>query len=279
MRRFGPIGTSVWSSRKFLALANDSNRLAYLYLIACPHGNALGLFRLPTGYFAADRRISHDDGEAMLKDMERVGLIRRDGETIRITSWFAQDTGANNPSTVSAFCKLFNDTREIKRGPLRGEAIAEMSHASLSRAESWNPNTDQFSRMVKDLQNLLIGQLRSPDSDALQSAMLQLPEPGANTVLNTVLDTVSHTVSTRWGTGWGTHNKQKQETETDTERDTETESETDTEKSSARAREGKNNPPPALPADSGQAADRGKSDEATDAAIAELNAKRRRAGK
>lgn len=230
-RRYGPIGTSVWDSRKFLSLANDSNRLGYLYLIACPHGNALGVFRLPSVYFAADRRTDAETAEEMLADIERVGLIERGrDDQIRITKWFYNDTGANNPSTGSSFAKVFKDERLIKPGPLRSRAFVEMFMATLTKAEAWNPTTSPFGKMCKDLQSSMITEIRAHKADTL-AALRSYPQPDANTVLHTVLDTVSHTVG-----GHGVPHMwhiETRETDTDTDngdvtRTTETDTDTET---------------------------------------------------
>lgn len=218
-RRYGPIGTSVWDSDKFLALESDTNRLGYLYLIACPHGNSVGVFRLPVNYFAADRRTDPEAATAMLCDMERVGLIERGAEDqIRITKWFWNDTGANNPSTASAFCKVLCDNRLVKRGELRTRALVEMATATLTKAEGWNPDSSPFSKMIKDIQNL-ISQECKRDLQSMRDAFRRQPSPEPNTILHTVLDTVSYTVG---GQGvahlWDIeHEILKQETDTDTE--------------------------------------------------------------
>ena len=276
-RRYGPIGTSVWDSDKFLSLENDTSRLGYLYLIACPHGNSVGVFRLPVSYFAADRRTEKETAEAMLDDMERVNLIERGkDDQIRITKWFWNDTGANNPSTASAFCKVFNDTRLVKRGDLRLHALVEMVIATLTKAEGWNPDSAPFSKMIKDLQNLIASETKR-DVPAMRRAlsMHQMPEP--NTILHSVLDTVSYTVGEHgvahlWDIE---HVKLIQETETDTETDTDMETDTDNGDvgRTENIRRNASSAPPSPPADSGQSGR--KVSEETQRIIAELGAKSR----
>lgn len=273
-RRYGPIGTSVWDSRKFLELDNDSHRLGYLYLIACPHGNSLGVFRLPVVYFAADRRTDKDAAEAMLADMERVGLVERgDDEQIRITRWFYNDTGANNPSTGSSFCKVFKDTRLIKRGPLRTRAFVEMFIATLTKAESWNPESTPFAKMVTDLQNAMAAELKA-SRDATLEALRSYPIPEPNTLLHTVLDTVSYTMGVQgvahvWDIE---HVKLIQETETvhgDSTRTTET-VHGDLGGSKIGARRA-SSPPPSTPAKGSRSG--GKVPEDVQSTIASLTAK------
>lgn len=276
-RRYGPIGTSVWDSDKFLALENDTNRLGYLYLIACPHGNSVGVFRLPVNYFAADRRTDPETAEAMLADMESVGLIERGREDqIRITKWFWNDTGANNPSTASAFCKVFCDVRLVKRGDLRTRALVEMATATLTKAEGWNPDSAPFSKMVKDIQSLIAQECKR-DLKAMRQALQQQPTPEPNTILHTVLDTVSYTVG---GQGvahlWDIeHEILKQETDTETDtgdriRTTDNGNVGGIEKQERSAPSA----PPSPPAEGSRSGR--KVDEETARVIAELTAKSRR---
>jgi hypothetical protein len=193
-RKYGPIGTSIWDSEKFLALDGDDSRLAYLYLIACPHGNSLGVFRLPAAYLAVDRRTTAERAREMLADMVRVGLIETGpDDQIRIVSWFFHDTGAGNPSTASNFCKSFQDSRMAKPGGLRTRAMVEMIYATVRKAEAWNPGTTQFANMTRDIQNLLVAELKR-DFDQTVEAMRGMEQPEPNTLLHTLLDTVSYTL-------------------------------------------------------------------------------------
>jgi uncharacterized phage protein (TIGR02220 family) len=53
MRDFAKVGTGFWHSPAISGLS-DSDKLLALYLIACPHHNALGCYRLSNGYVADD---------------------------------------------------------------------------------------------------------------------------------------------------------------------------------------------------------------------------------
>lgn len=211
-RKFGPVGTTIWDSERFRALRNDTHRLGYLYLIACPHGNNLGLFRLPSAYFAVDMRVSQDEAETMLDDLEANGLIDCDAEDhLRIVGWFFHETGASNPSTGSAFAKTFRDRKAVRRSVLRTRAFVEMFISTLERAESWNPETAQYAKMVNDLQNAMISEIAA-DRDGVASALAEYPAPMGGTLINTVWDTVSYTVEDNvWHTlGYSIHEKKKQ---------------------------------------------------------------------
>lgn len=253
-RRYGPIGTSVWDSEKFLSLKSDAARLGYLYLIACPHGNSVGVFRLPVSYFAADRRMDLTTASAVMDDMEDVGLIERGrDDQIRIVKWFWNETGANSPSTGTFFCKALADARLVKPGTLRTRAIVEMVFSTLTRAEAWNPDSPQISKMLKDIQAFLTAEARR-DPAGLRAAIAETEMPEKNTMLHTVLDMVSYTlggdgVSTLYHIQHKTLTlKQRQETDTDTETDTET-----GDKEELRARESElSAAPPSSPAKSGR---------------------------
>ncbi len=198
-RRYGPVGTAIWDSEKFNGLASDTHRLGYLYLIACPHGNSLGVFKLPTKYLAADRNMSEQAAAKFLADCEDVGLIETGPDhMVRIIDWFWQETGANNPSTVSSFCRNFKDRRLLKPGVLRTKAIAEMAMASMAKAESWSPETRPFGAMQNDLLELLTGEFRKTPEE-IERALRAQPECAPNSIAKTVLDTVCQKVfSTMW---------------------------------------------------------------------------------
>ena len=251
-RRYGPVGTSIWDSDRFNELSEDLHQLGYLYLLACPHGNSLGVFKIPTKYLSVDlttprRQVTEAQAEALLDDCERVGLIQRGADhTIRVVGWFWQETGANNPSTVSAFCRNFKDRKLVKPGPLRTAAIGEMIIASLSRAESWNPDTRPFDAMAKDVQAFLQAELKR-DPDGIRRAIGAQPEPEENSVANMVLNTVSNTVFRMVWTPTPTYEDVNGDKKEKRGQDTGTGTGTGTENGSQSARE-RENPPPASPA-------------------------------
>lgn len=251
-RRYGPVGTSIWDSEKFNDLATDLNQLAYLYLLACPHGNSLGVFKLPAKYLSVDletprRRVSIQDAEAIIADLERAGLVQRGPDHwVRIIDWFWQETGANNPSTISAFCRNFKDRKLVKPGPLRTAAIGEMIVASLSRAESWNPDTRPFDAMIKDVLAFLQAELKR-DPEGIRQSICDQPEPDENTVSRTMLDTVSNTVFHTMWTPTPTYEHGNGDKKEKRGQDTGTGTGTGTEIGSQSARERKS-PPPASPA-------------------------------
>src|SRR6185437_7416304 len=57
MTRYGKVETGFWHSKKIRRLSQNATFLM-LYLLSCPHSNAVGCFVLLDGYVAADVRWS-----------------------------------------------------------------------------------------------------------------------------------------------------------------------------------------------------------------------------
>jgi len=91
MREYGKLGTSIWSSRKFRKLPNNDARLFYIYLLACPHGNSIGCFRLPKGYVMADLNLSNTAIDTAIHTCIDTGLIgwNEEEEVVRIVDFLA----------------------------------------------------------------------------------------------------------------------------------------------------------------------------------------------
>lgn len=56
MREYGKIKTTIWKSKKFKSVPDDSARLLYFYLHTCMHVNSIGCYDLPVGYIHADTK-------------------------------------------------------------------------------------------------------------------------------------------------------------------------------------------------------------------------------
>jgi hypothetical protein len=97
-RDFGKISTSIWGSQKFLALSGDEARLLYLYLHTCPHGNAIGCFRLPKGYATTDLHWSEKTFDSAIEALCEVNLtgFDRAENVVRIVD-FLRHAGITNP--------------------------------------------------------------------------------------------------------------------------------------------------------------------------------------
>jgi hypothetical protein len=94
--RYGKIETAFWHSPKTRRLSQDA-RYLMLYLLSCPHGNAVGCFVLHDGYIAADLNWSIETVGRCIGELIEKRLIERDAETslMRILGWWGHNTIEN----------------------------------------------------------------------------------------------------------------------------------------------------------------------------------------
>lgn len=105
-RDFGKIRSSIWQSRKFLALQNDQTRLLYLYLHTCPHGNSVGCFRLPKGYALADMSWPVEAFDSAIEELCKVNLIGWDeSESVVRLVDFLKHSGITNQKHAAGALK------------------------------------------------------------------------------------------------------------------------------------------------------------------------------
>jgi hypothetical protein len=96
VRQFGRIETAIWQTPKFRALSERGQRL-YLYLIACPHGNAIGCFRLPYGYAEEDLAWPRETLLETLSELLANGLATYNERLsiVRLAGWFGHNVIEN----------------------------------------------------------------------------------------------------------------------------------------------------------------------------------------
>lgn len=80
MQDFGMISTRIWSDPGFSQLSDGAESLLF-YLLACPHGNSVGIFHLPPGYLLADRHLSDVQAQPLFNELHAHGFARRCEET------------------------------------------------------------------------------------------------------------------------------------------------------------------------------------------------------
>lgn len=102
-REFGRLKTVMWRNRKFRALSDDGKML-WLYLIACPHGNALGAFVVSTGYMIDDLQWESVRLSKTISELLANGFIQRDEthDLIVIQSWWEHNTIENDNVALGA---------------------------------------------------------------------------------------------------------------------------------------------------------------------------------
>jgi len=80
---YGRIDTNLWYDPEFKNLSNEQ-QLAYIYTLCSPHGNRLGLYRLPASYMAEDMSWSTEEAQEAIKHLSKCGLIQYDWPTSMI---------------------------------------------------------------------------------------------------------------------------------------------------------------------------------------------------
>ncbi len=96
MARYGKIETGFWHSSKIRQLSEKTKFLT-LYLLSCPHGNAVGCFVLHDGYISADLGWSADTVAHCIQELVDKKVIERDPETslLRILGWWGHNSIEN----------------------------------------------------------------------------------------------------------------------------------------------------------------------------------------
>ncbi len=136
-RHFGMVSVNIWASAKFIALKDDTSRLAYLYLHTCQHGNANGCFRLPPQYLGADLDVRRAQALEILQDLEAVGLIAYDtGENILLIRGFFTHNKITNHKHLLGSIKSFETLP--KNSPVVAALSLEIIASGYEQAEKLN---------------------------------------------------------------------------------------------------------------------------------------------
>jgi len=108
MRDYAKISPSIWGSRKFLSINDDSEaRLLYFYIHTSPHGNSIGCYRLPKGYVMADLNWSPDQIDRAIEALCKALLIDwNETETIVQIADFLKQSPITNEKHAKGACKL-----------------------------------------------------------------------------------------------------------------------------------------------------------------------------
>lgn len=101
MNRWTRIDSRIWSDAGFRQLT-EHERLVWMYLLTCPHGNMLGLFRLPAMYAAADTGYSVEQVTSAMDAITKAGLIKRDGDLVWIINFLRYNAIAGPKSDACA---------------------------------------------------------------------------------------------------------------------------------------------------------------------------------
>lgn len=76
MRDYGKIRATFWTDEKTAGLSVPAKLLA-CYLLSCPHGNAIGCFRLPVGYICEDLHWDSESAHEALSELSAIRFLYR----------------------------------------------------------------------------------------------------------------------------------------------------------------------------------------------------------
>lgn len=108
MRDFSKVAPSIWRSRKFWLLPDDSARFVYLYLLTNPHANSAGCYSLPALYACADLQWSHEAYLKAIDSLTVVDLIEFDDaeNTVRVVNWMTFNEPTNPKHALGILIQL-----------------------------------------------------------------------------------------------------------------------------------------------------------------------------
>ncbi len=108
MREFNKVSTTLWRSRKFRSLPDDAARLAYIYLLTCPHGNSAGCFDIHPMYACADLGWLPEAYGKAIDSLSKAGLIEFDeaDNTVLIVNWDEFNEPTNPKHAIGLIAQL-----------------------------------------------------------------------------------------------------------------------------------------------------------------------------
>lgn len=121
MRDFCKVSPKVWRSLKFKSLS-ARGRLLYLYLLTCPHVNAVGCYTLPMAYLGAD--LGFDDADAVMGEVRKAGMVRYDdAEAIVFVENFIH---FNPPTNANHARMMLKQAEELKKTPFFKDLLEKL---------------------------------------------------------------------------------------------------------------------------------------------------------
>ena len=138
MRQYSKISPTIWRSKKFRKLESDDARLAYFYLITCPHSNSAGCFDLPLVYGGADLGWQTERFGKAIDRLSSVGLIRFDGDenTVLIENW----AKFNPPTNAKHALGLISELEAASSDDLK--SVASQCFSDLLAEKSFKGDID-----------------------------------------------------------------------------------------------------------------------------------------
>jgi hypothetical protein len=112
MRDYGKVFTKFWVSPDIIGLSDDAKLMA-LYLLTGQHSNALGCFRLPSGYVASD--LSWNASERVSKgfgELSAIGFVTVGKGDWLLLPKYLKFNPPENPNVGKMIHKLYSQVPE-----------------------------------------------------------------------------------------------------------------------------------------------------------------------
>ncbi len=108
MREFNKVSPTLWRSRKFRSLPDDQAKMAYTYLLTCPHGNSSGCFDIHPMYACADLGWELEAYRKAIDSLLKAGLIEWDEaeNTLLIVNWDEFNEPTNPKHAIGIIAQL-----------------------------------------------------------------------------------------------------------------------------------------------------------------------------
>lgn len=126
--RYQKIEVKIWNDEKFVTLTEDA-KLLFLYLLTCPHSNALGVYVLKLGYIGEDLNWERGRGFEALSKLLQEGLIAYDKacSLVFVRNYLNYNKVSNE--------NQFKNVREIFSSLPKSELLQEVSTILQALAE------------------------------------------------------------------------------------------------------------------------------------------------
>lgn len=126
--RYQKIEVKIWNDEKFVTLTDDA-KLLFLYLLTCPHSNALGVYVLKLGYIGEDLNWERGRGFEALSKLLQEGLIAYDKacSLVFVRNYLNYNKVSNE--------NQFKNVREIFFSLPKSELLQEVSTVLQALAE------------------------------------------------------------------------------------------------------------------------------------------------
>jgi hypothetical protein len=177
---YAKIKDTFWTDDK-IAKLGLKEKLAYLYLMTCPHKNLIGLYRIPVAYMAFDLNWEPGEVEEAIRALENGGFIKYDFQTAFVLiKRFLKHNRLENPNQITAavtkieelavnpliadFAKALEDIDDTALEPLRNRLSTVAYTEAVAVTET-----------VKETEAVTVGEMgicaplksSSPDGDQL----------------------------------------------------------------------------------------------------------------